>query len=192
MFDDFLKGLKDHEGLEYSNWEKWKQNLIKFSIVFTLFILGFTISDLFYDKNSKTSVVKTEKVEKNESFNIPKELINKTLYTNPYLCRNTLSINENYEFERVIHSIGNLSTSERMIIKGKILPNGKIQFYTNNKWYFKGDIKEQYMNDVWDLETRYLGIIMSDYSYKNTGDRITTGYSSTKKTYSINECDSGY
>ncbi len=192
MLDNLFKGLKDHDGVEYSNWKKWKQNLVKNSVVFILFTLGFTISNIFSDENSKPPIETIEKTEKTGSFNIPRELINKTLYTYPFLCRNTLLINENYEFERVIHSTGNLSTSERMVIKGKFLPNGKIQFYTNNKWYFKGNIKEEYMNDIWDLETRYLGIILSDYSYKNTGDRTTTGYSSTKKTYSIDECDSGY
>lgn len=184
MFDKLLKGLKDHDGLEYSDWSKGKRILFQISVVLFIIMLGFIIFD--NDENSKSPNKITN------SFDIPTNLINKTLYTNPYLCRNTLFINENYEFERVIHSIGNLSTSDKMVIRGKFLPNGEIIFYSENEWYFRGYIKETYMEDTWVLEKRYEGITLSDYSYQNTGNRYSTGYSSSDKTYSIEECVSGY
>lgn len=68
---------------------------------------------------------------KEEKF--PKSLINKKLYESPYfICRNSLIVDDNFNFTLTTYSIGTLNSADKYIIKGKFIDGNKLVFNGSN------------------------------------------------------------
>ena len=146
--------------------------------------------------NNQINIVKTLYTELEETLEIQKEkqlinqknllsdFVNKKVHPYPFWCEEYLIINDDMTFTRIEYNSRINGTREYIKIKGKLLPDGTIEFYTNNEWFFRGNIKKTIMTNKWERSGGTFRFF--DRSYQNRGYN-NTGWRESETWYSLNE-----